>query len=196
MSNVDGVGPDVPLEILEGGGTRSKSPYAFDQVLQLPHAMLRLARRFKYGEEHGHAKGNWKKLPVSSFLAHGMQHVFAFMAGDTSEGDPGIHLEAAAWNFLVAVEVYLTGKEEQALNLKRAVESARAFKLVDYAKKRHVPVNANTDAMCKWETNAEAMSVLRHTIERNKVHGRDEENPYIEHVLILMEEINANKANT
>lgn len=33
------------------------------------------------------------------------------MAGDTSEGEPIIHLEAAAWNFVTAIEVYYLRKE-------------------------------------------------------------------------------------
>lgn len=129
MPNVEGVGPEVEHITLDGGGQRSNSPYAFDQLP--PRAMFKLARRFAFGMEKGYERDNWKKLPMSSFLTHALQHIFAFMIGDMQEGDPVVHLEAAMWNCVCAVEVYLLRKENPQVTTKVEVDATKFYAAID-----------------------------------------------------------------
>lgn len=95
---IKGVGPDAPVTSNENGGKQSATPYAFHLID--PLAMFKLAEVFAYGATR-YKRDNWRYLEVEEHLNHALQHIFAYMAGDTQDE----HLEHAMWRLHAAVAV-------------------------------------------------------------------------------------------
>ena len=97
-----GVSPDAPVVTNEKGGKQSASPYAFE--LLPPYAMFQAAEvarhgADKYGEKFGDR--NYVKIDSKSHLNHALQHIFAYLAGDTSDN----HLAHALVRMMFAVDM-------------------------------------------------------------------------------------------
>lgn len=105
---VAGVGPDAPVEINEKGGKQSSSPYRSD--LLPPLALLEVAKVTKHGVKYG--EWNWHKIPSKDHLNHALTHIFAFQAGDTSEGETIEHARHAATRILFWLEMLVKEGEK------------------------------------------------------------------------------------
>lgn len=102
MAVIFGVQPDVPTETNANGGKQSKTPYAFHFLP--PRAMFAAAEVAKYGsEKYGETleDRNYKKIPAEEHVNHAIQHLFAYLAGDTSDD----HLAHAILRTMFAFEV-------------------------------------------------------------------------------------------
>lgn len=103
MTNVImGVQPDAPIVENALGGKQSASPYGF-HLLPL-HAMFAAAEvantgAMKYNEDFYHR--NYTRIPVEEHINHAVQHLYAFLAGDTSDD----HLGHAIVRTMFAYEV-------------------------------------------------------------------------------------------
>lgn len=96
-----GVGKDVPVIVNKEGGKQSHSPYAFH--LLPVHAMFAAAEVAKAGaEKYGETFGNrnYTKIPPEEHIGHCIQHLYAYLAGDTSDD----HLAHAIVRALFAFE--------------------------------------------------------------------------------------------
>jgi hypothetical protein len=100
LAKIRGVGPDVPIEADEKGYRSSPVPYRFD--LMPGDALLHMAAIMAAGAD-SHGANNWRKGNVDNHLNKAMVHVFAYLAGDTSDN----HVGHAAWRMMAALEVYL-----------------------------------------------------------------------------------------
>jgi hypothetical protein len=93
---IAGVGPDTPLETNSRGGKQSASPYRFD--LMDPVAQFALAEVLAQGAEK-YGVDNWRKIDARSHVNHLLQHVYAWLAGDTTDD----HLEHAYARAMMAL---------------------------------------------------------------------------------------------
>lgn len=97
---VQGVGPDAPIETLENGASQSSTPF---HAISLPaKALLAVSAIHKHGDDK-YGKNNWRGISVDGHLNHALVHLLAHMAGDTSEK----HLEHFACRALMALEIDL-----------------------------------------------------------------------------------------
>lgn len=105
MSQIDGVGPDAPTIVTDQGGKHSDSPYAFH--LMDAKAMFAIAKVLKDGAEK-YGEDNWRQISVPENLNHALQHIYAWLAGDTQDE----HLTHAACRiiFSLAIELQDDGK--------------------------------------------------------------------------------------
>lgn len=81
-----GVGKDAPVAVNSNGGKQSHSPYAF-QLLPA-RAMFAAARTAKAGaEKYGETfeSRNYMKIPPEEHIGHCLQHLYAYLAGDSSD---------------------------------------------------------------------------------------------------------------
>ena len=111
---IPGVQPNAVVEINEIGGKQSSTPYGFHM---LPvHAMFAAAEVAKYGADkynESFYERNYKKIPAIEHVNHCIQHLFAYLAGDTSDE----HLSHAIVRAMFAYEVdKITEKTEEAHN--------------------------------------------------------------------------------
>lgn len=95
---VAGVGRDAPTTVNDAGGKQSHVPYRADllparAVLSVAAVLDEGAR--KYGED------NWRKIPIRDHVNHVLTHLFAHLAGDTSDD----HLAHAATRALFALDI-------------------------------------------------------------------------------------------
>ena len=102
-SVVEGVGPDAPTVVNEAGGKQSGSPYRADLLPAL--AVLSVAGVLKLGADK-YGANNWRAIPSPDHLNHLITHVFAYLAGDTSDD----HLSHAATRALFALELHEDAK--------------------------------------------------------------------------------------
>lgn len=100
---VNGVGPDAPIETTENGAKQSATPFAATSLP--PKALLAIAAVQKGGDDK-YGADNWRELPIVDHLNHAQVHYLAHMAGDTSEK----HLEHYATRALMALELWLEQK--------------------------------------------------------------------------------------
>ena len=100
VSRVLGVGPDAPIEANAKGYRSSRTPYRMD--LMAPKALLHIAAITKEGAE-SHGEWNWLNGSVNEHLNKMLVHVFAHLAGDSSDD----HLGHAAWRAMAALEIHL-----------------------------------------------------------------------------------------
>ena len=89
------VGKNVETVTNSAGGSQSKLVARFDLIP--PTALFEVAVVLgegaqKYGED------NWKLIPTNDHISHALAHLFAFLAGDTSDS----HLSHAACRVLFA----------------------------------------------------------------------------------------------
>lgn len=101
---IKGVGPDEPIQVHPNGAMEAKMSYGFH--LLDAKAMFALAEVMHQGARK-YARDNWRGIPVESHINHLLQHIFAFMAGDTQDD----HLEHALARAMMALAVHLTEKE-------------------------------------------------------------------------------------
>lgn len=97
---VDGMGPDAPTIIAANGAKQSHAPYAFTSID--PLALLRVALIQQQGDSK-YGPDNWRRLPERDHINHALAHLFAHLAGDTSDD----HLGHAAVRTLFALAVNL-----------------------------------------------------------------------------------------
>ena len=97
-----GVEPDAPVVENDNGGKQSDTPYGFH--LLPVSALFDAARVAKYGaDKYGETfdKRNYTKIPTIEHLNHAIQHVYAFLAGDTQDD----HLGHAIVRLMFAYDV-------------------------------------------------------------------------------------------
>lgn len=110
--NLRGVGEDAPTVTNAAGGKQSESPYRFD--LLPPLALAEVAAILKHGADK-YGDDNWYSLSPEECSTHVLQHAFAFLAGDTTEGgDPIHHLRRVACRALMWLELEERRRREQA----------------------------------------------------------------------------------
>jgi hypothetical protein len=97
---VAGVGKDAPTVTNNKGGKQSKVLYGM--ACLPPLAVLDVARSLEVGRVK-YGKDNWKQIEIDSHLNHALIHLFAYMAGDTSDD----HLNHATCRLMFALELHL-----------------------------------------------------------------------------------------
>lgn len=96
LNEIKGVSPDAPVITNEKGAKQSDSPYRLDLVD--PKALLAIGAVLKegaakYGEE------NWRGIDLNDHINHALVHIYAYLAGDTSDD----HIEHAATRMIFAL---------------------------------------------------------------------------------------------
>ena len=97
MENIDrttcviaGVDPDTPVIENKNGGKQSDTPYGFHM---LPiSALFDAAKVAKYGaDKYGETfnNRNYTKIDTIDHINHAIQHLYAFLAGDTQDDHLG-----------------------------------------------------------------------------------------------------------
>lgn len=85
-----GVEPDAPVIENNAGGRQSDSPYGFH--LLPASALFDAAMVAKYGaDKYGETfeDRNYIKIPTVEHLNHAIQHIYAYLAGDTQDDHLG-----------------------------------------------------------------------------------------------------------
>lgn len=95
---------DTPTIINEKGAKQSDTPYRFDLI---PHLAL-----FKEAEILGkgakkYGDWNWIGIPINEQINHAIQHIYAYLAGDTSDD----HLGNASCRVHFALELQERDKQ-------------------------------------------------------------------------------------
>ena len=103
---IPGVGPNVPTVTNDKGGMQSHTPYGFH--LLAPRAMFSMSAVMAEGAKK-YAPDNWRKISIPEHLNHAMQHIFAYLAGDTQEN----HLAHAHCRIMMASELEECGEGEK-----------------------------------------------------------------------------------
>lgn len=101
--NVKGVSPDYPIITNEKGAKQSDSPYRLDLVD--PKALLAIGEVLKQGAEK-YGEDNWKGIDLNDHLNHALVHIYAHLAGDTSDD----HIGHAATRMIFALSKKLEGE--------------------------------------------------------------------------------------
>lgn len=99
---IAGVNKDAEIITNAAGGKQSNSPSRLDLMPAL--ATIAVGRVLKYGAER-YAPNNWRKIDTQDHLNHVLVHIYAYLAGDTSDD----HLEHAACRAMMALEKHLGG---------------------------------------------------------------------------------------
>ena len=97
-----GVEPDAPVVENENGGKQSDTPYGFHLVPT--SAIFDAAKVLKYGaDKYGETfeHRNYTKIDTVEHLNHAIQHIYAFLAGDTQDD----HLGHAIVRLMFAYDV-------------------------------------------------------------------------------------------
>lgn len=108
-AGIQGVGPDAPTITTPEGGKHSHSPYAFHLVDA--KALFSVAKVLSEGAEK-YGEDNWRLIPVKDNLNHALQHIYAYLAGDTQDE----HLAHAAFRTLFALAIELDPDGERKPN--------------------------------------------------------------------------------
>lgn len=103
---VSGVGPDAPTVTNEAGAKQSHSPYRMDLIDA--KALLKIAQVHKQGGDK-YGDTNWRGIPVNDHINHALVHIYAHLAGDTSDD----HLSHAATRMIFALAQELDAKSTQ-----------------------------------------------------------------------------------
>lgn len=93
---IEGVGPNQPTITTPQGGQHSDTPYAFHLID--PYALCAIAKVHKEGAEK-YGADNWRGIPIPDNLNHAIQHIYAYLAGDTQDE----HLAHAACRLIFAL---------------------------------------------------------------------------------------------
>lgn len=102
--------PDAPVVMNENGGKQSDTPYGFHL---LPASSIFAAAEVaaygakKYGESFGNR--NYTKIPATDHVNHALQHLYGYLAGDTSDD----HLAHAIVRCLFAYDVDQNEEKEE-----------------------------------------------------------------------------------
>ena len=108
QKKVSGVEPDAPVITNDNGGRQSDTPYGF-HLLPIS-ALFDAAKVAKYGaDKYGETfdQRNYTKIPALDHLNHAIQHIYAFLAGDTQDD----HLGHAIVRLMFAYDVNERDKE-------------------------------------------------------------------------------------
>ena len=90
VNYIFGVEPDAPVVENENGGKQSDSPYGFHMIP--PSAIFDAAKVLKYGaEKYGETRlnRNYTKIHSDEHINHALQHIYAYLAGDTQDDHLG-----------------------------------------------------------------------------------------------------------
>jgi hypothetical protein len=82
MTTIHGLGPDAPTKVAENGAKQSDSPYRFDLIDA--RALFAMAEVLKRGADK-YGVDNWRGLPTQDHINHAITHLYAYLAGDTSD---------------------------------------------------------------------------------------------------------------
>lgn len=102
-SFIHGLDPDVPVTTNANGGKQSSTPYGFHL---LPTSSIFAAAEVaayganKYGEDFHNR--NYVKIPVEDHINHAIQHLYGYLAGDTSDDHLGHAIVRAMFAYDVA----------------------------------------------------------------------------------------------
>lgn len=83
---VEGVAPDAPITTNAQGGKQSDTPYAFHMLpigAVFAAAQVAAYGAAKYGETFD--SRNYTKIPAQEHINHCIQHLYAYLAGDTQD---------------------------------------------------------------------------------------------------------------
>lgn len=97
-----GVEPDAPIVVNDSGGKQSSTPYGFH--LLPTSALFDAAKVCKEGaDKYGETllDRNYTKISTEDHLNHALQHIYAFLAGDTQDD----HLGHAMVRLMFAYDV-------------------------------------------------------------------------------------------
>lgn len=103
---IAGIEPDAPVTVNENGGKQSDTPYGFHLVPS--SAIFDAAKVLKYGaDKYGETfeHRNYNKISTVDHLNHALQHIYAFLAGDTQDD----HLGHALVRLMFAYDVNVNG---------------------------------------------------------------------------------------
>ena len=87
---IKGVEPDAPVVENEHGGKQSDTPYAFHMLPT--SAVFGAAEVCAYGaKKYGETidNRNYVKIPTEEHVNHAIQHLYAYLAGDTQDDHLG-----------------------------------------------------------------------------------------------------------
>jgi hypothetical protein len=91
-----------PMENFTTGAKRAKPETERAWHLLSPIALRAVAEVYAYGAGR-YGKYNWEKgIPASNLMDHALEHIFAWLAGESSEED---HLAHAAWGLLALLHM-------------------------------------------------------------------------------------------
>ena len=99
---VPGIEPDAPVVTNDNGGKQSDTPYGF-HLLPIS-ALFDAAKVAKYGaDKYGETfyNRNYTKIDEIDHLNHALQHIYAFLSGDTQDD----HLGHAIVRLMFAYDV-------------------------------------------------------------------------------------------
>lgn len=95
--------------VVVAGDRHNKGKRKLSMVLEARQGLEAIARAFEAGEVK-YSRSNWKKgLPLTQILDSLMRHLIAVMDGEDIDHETGVaHLDLAAWNALIAAQMYHT----------------------------------------------------------------------------------------
>ena len=105
MEMVKGVGVDA--EIVTDATTGAKQSAVSHRCDLLPPLATLHVAGILHGGSLKYGDWNWFKIPMSDNLNHALVHIFAFLAGDTSDD----HLGHAACRMMMALERQLANEK-------------------------------------------------------------------------------------
>ena len=101
---------NAPASVNEKGGKQHHRPYRMQAIP--PKAILEVGKvRFTGFNELGYDDLNYKLIPLEDHIGRALTHLFAYLAGDTSND----HLSHAACRVLFALEMDIEAKELEEL---------------------------------------------------------------------------------
>ena len=98
QSGLKNLGKDAPMVTNEHGGKQSKTEYAFTQID--PGVLFELAEVLQHGAEK-YGRDNWRKITVDEHMNHSLQHIYAYLIGNTEDD----HLAHALCRLMFAMVV-------------------------------------------------------------------------------------------
>lgn len=109
--NIPGLGKDAKTITEDNGGSQSQTPYSGECFPPLAFAFTSKVLgegKAKYG------RYNWVKLrDASGHLGRAVMHIMAYLAGDTSEGEPYVHLGHAMCRLSFGLDIILQDLQKQ-----------------------------------------------------------------------------------